>query len=146
MKISDFKIPKKKKVNKRIFIVDDDKEYLEELKESLALNGYNVDLFFDKEAALKNIKEVKPDIIILDHKNANKTSIEIAKKLKNDLELSLIPIILITSYYDKSDYQDLKINFGITECLTKPVDPSEIDGAIKKFFKKRLSSRKKYYN
>jgi len=48
VKISDFKIPKKKKVNKRIFVVDDDKEYLEELKEDLALNGYNLDLFFDK--------------------------------------------------------------------------------------------------
>lgn len=123
-------------MDKKIFIINDDKEYLEEIKESLELNGYKVDIFFDKGSPLKDIKKVKPDVIIIDHKNDNKTAIDIAKKLNNDLELSMIPIILVSSFYDKFDYPKLKIDFGITECFTKPVSPSVIEGVIKKILNK----------
>jgi len=61
------KMPKKK-----IMVIDDNKEFLEELQELLNLTGYDTVVFSDGTSALKMVSKIKPDVILLDLKLGKK--------------------------------------------------------------------------
>ena len=67
---------------KRVMIVDDDKEFLEELQETLFLNGYEVIKVNDPHQVLDSAGNNKPDIILLDLKMDHFSGFEIADDLR----------------------------------------------------------------
>lgn len=113
-------------------VVDDDKEFLEELKEMLIFSGYEVTGINDSTIALKVARVVKPDVILLDLRMRSTSGFEIANGLKSLIETSNIPVIAMTGYYTLKEHSWL-INFcGIKRCLKKPFNPLDIIAEIEK--------------
>ncbi len=117
---------------KKILIVDDDKEFLDELKETLVLTGYDVTGITDGMSAVKAARVGKPDIIILDLRMHAMSGFEVADKLKGLPETSRIPVIAMTGYYTLKEHAWLMNFCGIRRCLKKPFSPLDVITEIEK--------------
>src|SRR3989339_1029223 len=92
-------MPKKK----LILLVEDD-EFLAELYATkLNLEDYEVALASDGEKGLKMIKELKPDLILLDIILPKMDGFEILKNIKTNKNLKKIPVILLTNLSQKDE-------------------------------------------
>jgi two-component system response regulator AdeR len=116
-------------MNKKIMVVDDNKEFLEELKETLVLSGYDVYALDDASIAMDTATRINPDLILLDLKMPQKSGFQVADELKHFSELSNTPIIAMTGFF-KDDYGPLLNISGIHRCLKKPFNPLDVIAQI----------------
>ena len=96
----------KKIVNtqKVISIVDDDPDYVSSTKLMLEKSSYKCDCVYSAKEFLESVKEVKPDLIILDiMMETDVSGLEVVNKLRNPnrnseyYSCSKIPILIVTS-------------------------------------------------
>jgi two-component system, OmpR family, phosphate regulon response regulator PhoB len=118
---------------RKVVVVDDDGEFLEELKETLSLNGYSVRGFRDGNRAIEAIRRTRPDIVLLDLKMNNKTGLQVADELKRYPETADIPFIAMTGFYVKEEHIKLMDVCGIP-LLIKPLKPVDIISKIEAVF------------
>jgi two-component system, OmpR family, response regulator len=112
-------------MGRKIMIVDDDLEFLEELKETLGLSGYDVVHENSSVAAVMTANRVKPDLVLLDLKMPDKSGFQLADELRHASELGNIPIIAMTGFL-KDEYIPLISICGIRKCLKKPFNPLDV--------------------
>lgn len=117
-------------MKKKIMLVDDDKELLEVLADSMASVGFEVTACSDGETALKMIPEIMPDIILLDLKLDRVNGFQVAAKLKQAQATSGIPVIAMTGHYNPDEYYTLMNICCVKKCITKPVNPDKIIAEI----------------
>ena len=101
---------------KKILIIEDDKTIREELSILLTNNNYSVssiEEFLDIE---KSIKDINPDLILLDINLPNTDGYEVIKKLK---KVTLKPVIFVTSRNTLED-EIKSLNSGGYDFITKP--------------------------
>jgi len=122
---------------KKVLIIDDDREFGEELKELLELEGYNTTAFFDGTSALGMISRIKPDVILLDLKLIGESGFQIAYELKSFPKTADIPIIAMTGFFTEKEHAELMDMCGIQTCLIKPFDSQEVTEKIEAVLKKR---------
>lgn len=112
----------------KILIIEDDKTIREELSILLTNNNYNVssiDEFFDIE---KSIKEINPDLVLLDINLPNTNGYEVIKKIK---EVTLKPVIFVTSRNTLED-EIKSLSSGGYDFITKPYNKELLLLKIKK--------------
>ncbi len=80
----------------QILIIEDNIELVEFIKESLEDN-YRIVTAFNGLEAFEKLKSIMPDLIISDIMMPHMDGIEFTNRLKTDLNLSHIPVILLTS-------------------------------------------------
>lgn len=122
-------------IDKKILIIDDDPEFLDEINDLLSHKGYRVTPVNDSTRAVDTANETKPDVILLDLRMKNVSGFELADRLHRNPETSSIPIIAMTGYYsikEKSWFMDF---VGINRCLNKPFKPVDVISAIENLFK-----------
>ncbi len=112
-------------LNKKVLIIDDDKEFLEELSESLRLSGYEIIAAGDPVLALGIANAEKPDVILLDLKMPGKSGFLLADELRTFSGLADIPLIAMSGYFKKGDSAFLGIH-GFKNHIEKPFIPSDI--------------------
>lgn len=122
---------------KKIMIIDDDKEFLEEFKETLNLSGYDTAAFSDGSVALVMVSKIKPDAILLDLKLRGKSGFQVAYELKSFPKTTNIPIIAMTAFYTEKEHAELMNMCGIQTCLIKPFNPQEAIAKIEAILKER---------
>lgn len=113
-------------MRKKIMVVDDNKEFLEELTELLTLSDYDTEVFTSGMSALKEADKVKPDLILLDLKMNGKSGFQVAEELKEIPGVASVPIIAMTGYYTEKEHAMLMKVCGIKACLTKPFNPLDV--------------------
>jgi DNA-binding response OmpR family regulator len=111
---------------KRVMIVDDDKEFLEELQETLFLNGYEVIKVNDPHRVLDAAGNNKPDIILLDLKMDHFSGFEIADELSHFTKTIDIPVVAMTGFFTENEHASLMSLCGINKCITKPFSAEQI--------------------
>jgi CheY-like chemotaxis protein len=117
----------------KVLIVED--EFL-----TATLLGRNLEQFFGYqicgpvatgEEAIESAGEEKPDIVLMDIRLASAMNgIEAAHKIKSRYN---IPIIFVTGY-STSEYIEQCQELEPTAFLEKPLEPPEVDAAIKSAF------------
>jgi len=129
---------------KKILIVDDDKEFLEELRDMLAATGYEVTSVGDSIAAVKAARVVKPDIILLDLRMKAMSGFEVADKLKGFPETAVIPVVAMTGFYTLKEHAWLMNFCGIKRCIRKPFNPLDVIAEIENVLKDNGGGNKKH--
>ena len=121
--------------NGKVMIVDDNKEFLEELEEILASSGYDMIAAQDPCSVMAIATKEKPQVILLDLKMPGRSGFQLAHELSRSPELQQIPIIAMTGFF-KDGYKSLMDMCGIKKCLKKPFNPldviAEIEAALDK--------------
>ena len=103
---------------KKILIVDDEELVIKALTEKLLSEGFTIDSAVDGEEALIKIKQIKPDLILLDIIMPKLDGISVLKKLKASSETQRIPVIILTNLYDDEKVAEV-LKTGGTDYLVK---------------------------
>jgi adenylate cyclase len=114
----------------RILIVDDVPDNVEVLQMRLERQGYEVATAGDGLEALEKIRELLPDLVLLDIMMPKLDGIETVKRLKSDASLPFIPVILVTAKADASDVI-VGLESGGDDYLTKPVDHAALSARVR---------------
>src|SRR6516164_9697848 len=89
-----------------ILVVDDVPDNVDILQMRLEAQNYEVATAVDGLDALEKIRELLPDLVLLDVMMPKLDGIETVKQLKADASLPFIPVILVTAKADASDAAD----------------------------------------
>lgn len=81
-----------------ILIVDDNEDILSMFKVMLEYKGYKVSVRVNSNNIKEVIKDVQPNIIIMDMLLSGSDGCEICKELKAEPLLALIPVIMISAH------------------------------------------------
>ena len=82
---------------KKILIIDDDLDMAETMAILLEDEGYNSTAFDDGAIGLKNMKQDRPDVVILDVMMPLVNGLDVFKFMKEDPSLRSIPVLLISA-------------------------------------------------
>ena len=114
----------------RILVVDDISYNVKVLEAKLSNEYYAVFSASNGVEALKLVKQVSPDVILLDVMMPEMDGFECCKKLKENEETSHIPVVMVTALSDISD----KINglkCGADDFITKPISEVHLFARVK---------------
>jgi len=117
--------------NKTIIICDDDQANLDILELLLEQEAYTLIKQNDSTQLMKNIKEVGPDILLLDLWMPSISGDEIIKIIRADSELKGLPIIAFSASFDG---EEVAFKAGADYYIPKPFDIDEITEIIRKIF------------
>jgi len=123
----------------KILIVDDEQINLDFFDVMLSKLGFEVEKAEDGEEALEKVKEMKPDLIILDNIMPKLSGWEVTKTLKQSEEYADaagIPIIMFSAMDDVKDKIE-GFELGIEDYITKPFNFSEVLARIKAVLRSR---------
>ncbi len=117
---------------KKILIIEDEELLCNLLKRKLNEEGYQTSVAKDGVEGMKMIKEIKPDLILLDIVMPNKNGFEVMDEMQTDEKLKHIPIIVISNSGQPVEIDKAK-ELGAKDWLIKTeFDPQEVIEKVKK--------------
>lgn len=118
----------------RILVVDDEDRNLRLMEAMLTPLGYEVILAHDGEEALQKVKEIPPDVVLLDVMMPRMDGFEVARRLKEDEETTIIPIVMVTALREVED-RVKALEVGADDFLSKPVEKTELRARVQSLLK-----------
>jgi len=115
-------------MEKKILIVDDESHIRMLIEQTLEdLEDEGVELLFAEngEQALALIKKEEPNLVFLDVMMPKMNGMEVCHKVKRELDMSDVYIILLTAKGQEVDRQK-GLEMGANKYMTKPFDPDEM--------------------
>ena len=104
---------------KRILMIDDDVHIGDMLEEVLSREGYAVTRAYSGTEALLQLKQVQPDLVLLDLMLPGLSGEEVLPRIQG------IPVIVVSAKLDVQDKVKLLLG-GAADYLTKPFDVQEL--------------------
>ena len=101
-------------------IVDDDESLCAELVKLLEQNGYEVEVLDDLGEILERVKQVKPDLILLDINLPQLSGENLLREIRRELAM---PVIMVTGQDTEAD-ELLSMSYGADDFVTKPYNPN----------------------
>ena len=93
---------------KTILIVEDNALTMQLVNDLLQANGYDTIECPDAREALERIRELRPDLILMDIGLPDVSGLDIVRRLKADEALKTIPIIAVTAYAMNGDEETFR--------------------------------------
>ena len=118
---------------KTILIVDDEVDLAELLKSLLESSGFRTFTAFNGEEGLKKVKEINPDLLILDINMPKIGGIEFYDRLCNKQGRTKIPVVVLTG---RGELKEIFENINADGFLTKPFEMDELLREIEKALSK----------
>lgn len=115
----------------RLLIVDDEERFLSTHKKLLEKRGLNTDTCTNGFDALRILKELPIDVVLLDVKMPGIGGVEVLRKIKQDHPD--VEVVMLTGHVGvESEMEGLKL--GAFGYLTKPVTIAEIQAKVEEAF------------
>ena len=110
-----------------ILVCDDDKEIVDAIEIYLQQEGYQIYKAYDGEQAIKVLKEMNIQLLIIDIMMPRLDGIHATLKIR---EFSSVPIIFLSAKSEDTD-KILGLNMGADDYITKPFNPLELVARVK---------------
>jgi len=107
---------------KRILIIEDDLHIAEGLKLNLFFKGYDAKIAPDGPSGLREWKEWKPKLIILDIMLPGIDGLSVLRNIR--LEDERVPILILTAK-SEPEYRLKGLSYGVDDYLSKPFNLDE---------------------
>jgi two-component system response regulator MprA len=117
----------------RVLVVEDDEEIAQVLQRSLRLEGYEVRIAGDGEAALDQSAAFNPDLVILDLGLPKLDGIEVARRLRTTDD---VPILMLTAR-DALEARVEGLDSGADDYLVKPFERQELLARLRALLRRR---------
>jgi DNA-binding response OmpR family regulator/CHAT domain-containing protein len=119
----------------KILVVEDDPKVVVFVVDQLEHLGYRVAVARDGLQGLAQVREEKPDLVVLDVMMPEMNGYEVCHRLKSSPETKRIPILMLTA---KGQLQDKVKGFdkGADDYLPKPYDKAEFEVRVKALLKR----------
>ena len=126
-----------------LLIVDDQDDILQFIKDEYSSLFKTIYTAHDGKEALDLIRQRMPNVVVSDIMMPRMNGFELCKTIKTDLELSSIPVILLTSRSDPKN-QDIGYKMGADSFLPKPFDSKLLYKIIRSQLKNRFDIKRQY--
>lgn len=117
-------------MNKKILILDDELQSVNDLKDFLTSLKYEVEATIYAAHALEIMRDAKPAIVLFDYKMPDMDGNIFLTKAKEACDSS--KYILITAYQDESVINRIK-SLGAADVIMKPVELEQLLELIEKY-------------
>ncbi len=112
-------------MSKSVLVVDDEPFILRSLNFVLGRAGFEVHQAADGQEALEKLRDVRPQLCVLDVMLPKRNGYEICEIVKGDPDLRDTYVILLTAQGQESA-RERGMRAGADEFLTKPFSPTRI--------------------
>ncbi len=121
-----------------VLIIEDDTNVCELLFACLTKAGYRVSIAQSGEAALLQIEEDQPDIVVLDLNLPGMSGLDLCRAMRSDPWMSRIPVLMLTG---KAEEQDVVtgLEVGADDYMTKPFSPKLLTARVKALLRRHPS-------
>jgi len=109
----------------RVLVVEDERDVAELIRYNLGKGGYDVVVTASGADAVKQAREARPDVVLLDIMVPHLNGWEVCRRLKQDAETRAIPVIMVTGRAEEGD-KVLGFEMGADDYVTKPFSPREL--------------------
>jgi len=120
----------------KVLIVEDEPAILELIAVNVEHVGFVPLRASTAEVALQLLREVLPDVVLLDWMLPGQSGLAVAKKLRADARTRELPIIFITARSEEQD-KIAALESGADDYLTKPFSSKELVARIRAVLRRR---------
>jgi two-component system, OmpR family, alkaline phosphatase synthesis response regulator PhoP len=114
-----------------ILVVDDEPDVLELLLHRLRRAGYEVSAAKDGQIGFAGVKDLKPDLVLLDWMMPGLTGIEVTERIRKDPSIAGTRILMLTARAQEADAQ-LALAAGVDDYIVKPFGSRDMLERIEK--------------
>ena len=122
-----------------VMVVDDSLTVRRVTQRLLERQGYTVLLAKDGVDALRQLQDVKPDIMLVDIEMPRMDGYDLTRNVRGNKKTAEIPIIMITSRTAEK-HRSMAFELGVNEYLGKPYQEDELLKFIKQYLAERVSA------
>jgi two-component system response regulator VicR len=113
-------------VRKRIVCIEDEPEMIDLVRLILGRKGFELIGAVGGREGLETVRQVKPDLVLLDLMMPDMDGWEVYQQMKADEELREIPVIVVTAKAQSID-KVLGLHIAkVDDYVTKPFGPQEL--------------------
>jgi DNA-binding response OmpR family regulator len=126
------------KTLKQILCIEDDPEMVYLIRLILNRRGFDVKGASDGTEGLKMIREMHPDLVLLDLMMPGIDGWEVYQQMKADKTTHDIPVIVVTAKAQNID-KVLGLHIAkVDDYIAKPFSPQELISSVEKVFEKKV--------
>ena len=111
----------------KTILICEDEEALRELVRVSLGDGYHFAEAADGVESLERIRELEPDLVILDLMLPRKSGVEVLADLRRDRTIRNTPVVVITAW---THAQQAAVAAGADRFVPKPFDPDELRAVV----------------
>jgi two-component system, OmpR family, alkaline phosphatase synthesis response regulator PhoP len=123
---------------KKILIVEDEIDIVELVSYTLKKEGFSVASCLTGTEAIEKVKEIIPDLVVLDLMLPGMDGFEICRQMKFDTTTRNIPIIMLTAKSEESDIVT-GLELGADDYVTKPFSPKILVARIRSVLRNKVN-------
>jgi len=114
---------------KKNLVIIEDEENIARAQELILSDSFNVHVAKDGEEGLNKVREIKPELVILDLMLPKMNGIDVCKEIKNDVNLKNTKVVMVTAKNRPAD--ELKgLDIGADDYIMKPFEADELKHVI----------------
>ncbi len=113
----------------KILVVDDEPDIQEIVRANLEGGGYKVYGAATGAEALRQLKLVRPDLVILDVVLPEIDGMEVLRRIRRDPQTARTPVVMLTCMAEDTDVLQA-LSGGAIEYLTKPFQPEYLVASV----------------
>jgi DNA-binding response OmpR family regulator len=122
---------------KHILCIEDEPDMIELIQIILRRNGYSVSGATGGEEGLRMVREMMPDLVLLDLMMLDMGGWEVYQQMKSDDKTKNIPVIIVTAKAQSID-KVLGLHIAkVDDYITKPFSPSDLLESVSKVLSKQ---------
>ncbi len=117
-------------MGKHVLLVEDEANIIEAIRFLLSREGWQVDTHNDGATAVDAVREMRPDLLMLDYMLPGKNGMDILKELRADPDFTKMPILMLTARGQSRDRDEAE-RAGVSRFMTKPFSNTEVLTAVR---------------
>ena len=123
----------------RVLVVEDEQDVAELIRFNLGREGYDVRVALNGAEALRQVREFRPEVILLDIMVPQLNGWEVCRRLKQEPETRTVPVIMVTGRVEEGD-KVLGFELGADDYVTKPFSPRELVARVRAVLRRGRSA------
>jgi two-component system, OmpR family, phosphate regulon response regulator PhoB len=124
----------------RILVVEDEEALTMLLRYNLEAEGYEVETVARGDDAETRLKELVPDLVVLDWMLPGVSGIELCRRLRARVETRMLPIIMLTARGEESE-RVRGLATGADDYIVKPFSVPELLARVKALLRRAVPER-----
>jgi len=113
-----------------VLIVDDSPTEVHLLRQYLERHGYRTESAEDGNEAVTKVRELKPDLVLMDVVMPGMNGFQATRELSKDPQTARIPVLMVTTKGDETD-RIWGMRQGAKDYLVKPITEAQLVERVK---------------
>jgi len=109
----------------RVLLIEDEPNIIEAISFILTRDGWTVHTHTDGETAAERVRQLPPNVVILDVMLPGRSGFDILRDLRSDPSTKSLPVMMLTARGQTKD-RALAEELGVTRFMTKPFSNAEV--------------------